>query len=102
MLKPAIKEVIIGTGERAVKIGGELVMYRHELTYFNPTAIAIDVTDEMPDDEILNRVKSIERLSYEYLGQVLRLDMVAIRSTSMTLKGLKQPLTEWPKIRSFL
>jgi len=82
MLKPAIKEVIIGTGERAVKIGGELVMYRHELTYFNPTAIAIDVTDEMPDDEILNRVKSIERLSYEYLGQVLRLDMVAIRSTS--------------------
>jgi acetyl-CoA decarbonylase/synthase complex subunit gamma len=82
MLKPAIKEVIIGTGERAVKIGGKLVMYRHELTYFNPTAIAIDVTDEMPDDEILNRVKSIERLSYEYLGQVLRLDMVAIRSTS--------------------
>ena len=23
-------------------------MYRHEFTYKNPTAIAIDVTDEMP------------------------------------------------------
>jgi len=82
MLKPAIKEVVIGTGDRAVKIGGKLVMYRHELTYFNPTAIAIDVTDEMPGDEIASRIKRIEEFSYEYLGQTLKLDMVAVRSTS--------------------
>mgnify|MGYP006267490959 CR=1 FL=1 len=29
MLKPAIKEVVVGAGERAIKIGGKLVMYRH-------------------------------------------------------------------------
>ena len=50
MLKPAIREVAIGTGDGAVAIGGKLVMYRHEFTYFNPTAIAIAVTDEMPDE----------------------------------------------------
>ncbi|MEM0008087.1 MAG: acetyl-CoA decarbonylase/synthase complex subunit gamma [Candidatus Bathyarchaeia archaeon] len=82
MLKPAIKEVVIGTGERAVKIGGKLVMYRHELTYFNPTAIAIDVTDEMPEEEILSRIKRVEEFRYEYIGQILKLDMVAVRSTS--------------------
>jgi len=82
MLKPAIKEVVIGTGNKAVKIGGKLVMYRHELTYFNPTAIAIDVTDEMPEEEILSRIKRIEEFSFEYIGEVLKLDMIAVRSTS--------------------
>jgi len=82
MLKPPVKEVTIGTGDRAVKIGGKLVMYRHELTYFNPTAIAIDVTDEMPSDEMVSRIKKTENFTYEYIGQNLRLNMIAVRSTS--------------------
>ena len=82
MLKPPVKEVTIGTGDRAVKVGGKLVMYRHEFTYFNPTAIAIDVTDEMSDDELLGRVKKTEEFTYGYIGQELKLNMIAVRSTS--------------------
>jgi acetyl-CoA decarbonylase/synthase, CODH/ACS complex subunit gamma len=82
MLKPAVKEVVVGAGDNAVKLGGKLIMYRHEFTYFNPTAIAIDVTDEMPADEIVNRIKRTEQFSYEYIGYTLKLDMIAVRSTS--------------------
>lgn len=82
MLKPAVKEIVIGAGEKALKIGGKLVMYRHELTYFNPTAIAIDVTDEMAEDEILSRIKRVQGFRFEYIGQILKLDMIAVRSTS--------------------
>ncbi len=82
MLKPPVKEVTIGTGDSAVKIGGKLVMYRHELTYTNPTVIAIDVTDEMSDDELLDRLKKTEGFSYTYIGRELKLDMIAVRSTS--------------------
>jgi acetyl-CoA decarbonylase/synthase complex subunit gamma len=82
MLKPPVKEITIGTGDHAVKIGGKLVMYRHELTYHNPTLIAIDVTDEMPDEELLLRVKKTEGYSYIYIGNELKLDMIAVRSTS--------------------
>jgi len=82
MLKPAIKEVVVGVGDRCVKIGGKLVMHRHEFTYFNPTAIAIDVADEMSEDEILDRIKKTESFSFEYIGQTLKLDMVAVRSAS--------------------
>jgi acetyl-CoA decarbonylase/synthase complex subunit gamma len=82
MLKPAVKEVVVGVGDHARKIGGKLVMYRHEFTYFNPTAIAIDVTDEMSDEEALDRIKRTEGFSFEYIGQTLKLDMVAVRSTS--------------------
>ncbi len=82
MLKPPVKEIVIGVGDRAVKIGGKLVMYRHEFTYFNPTAIAIDVTDEMPDEELFSRVKKAQDFRYEYIGQNLKLDLIAVRFTS--------------------
>ncbi|MEM2103230.1 MAG: acetyl-CoA decarbonylase/synthase complex subunit gamma [Candidatus Bathyarchaeia archaeon] len=82
MLKPAIKEVIVGVGDKAVKIGGKLVMYRHEFAYFNPTAIAIDVTDEMSEQEILDRIKRTANFNFEYIGQTLKLNMIAVRSTS--------------------
>ncbi len=82
MLKPAVKEVVVGVGDKAVKLGGKLVMFRHEFTYMNPTAIAIDVTDEMPEAELIKRVKQTESFSYEYIGYTLKLNMVAVRSTS--------------------
>ncbi len=82
ILKPAVKEVIVGVGDNARKLGGKLVMYRHEFTYTNPTAIAIDVTDEMSTQETENRIKRTENYSFEYIGYTLKLDMIAVRSTS--------------------
>lgn len=89
MLAPVIKEITIGTGEHAVKIGGKLVMYRHEFTYHNPVTLAFDVTDEMPvqprfseEEALTDRVKNVESFLYNYIGRDLNLDMIAIRSTS--------------------
>jgi acetyl-CoA decarbonylase/synthase complex subunit gamma len=89
LLAPTIREITIGVGSRAVKIGGKLVMYRHEFTYHNPTPIAIDVTDEMPvkavyaeEEGLVERAKKIEGFSYNYIGRDLNLDMIAVRSTS--------------------
>ncbi len=82
MLKPPVKEVTIGAGDNAIKIGGKLVMYRHELTYPNPTPIEIDVIDEMSDEELVLRVKKTEGFSYIYIGRELKLNMIAVRSTS--------------------
>ena len=82
LLAPAIREVLIGVGDSSVRVGGKLVMYRHEFTYHNPTPIAIDVTDEMDEDDLIKRVKRIESFTYNYIGRDLHLDMVAIRSTS--------------------
>ena len=82
MLKPPVKEVVVGIGEKAVNLGGKLVMYRHEFTYFNPTAIAIDVTDDMSEEELMNRINKTQNWNYEYIGYTLKLDMIAVRSTS--------------------
>ncbi len=79
LLAPPVKEVVIGTGDRALKIGGEEVLYRHELTYFNPTGLFYDVDDSLPAEEIKKRVKEIEGFGVEKIGRILRLDGVAVR-----------------------
>ncbi|HKM60800.1 MAG TPA: acetyl-CoA decarbonylase/synthase complex subunit gamma [Candidatus Bathyarchaeia archaeon] len=89
LLKPAVKEVIVGSGDKAKKIGGKLVMYRHEFTYKNPTAIALDVTDEMPMQEVVSRVQYTENFTFEYIGNTLRLDMIAVRCTSGDIDKFK-------------
>ena len=82
LLKPPVKEVVIGTGDRRVKIGGEMVLRRHELRYFNPVPIAITVDDEMPEEEMLKRVRDAAEFKYIYIGRELGLNAIAIRSTS--------------------
>ena len=89
LLAPLVKGITIGVGDRAVKVGGKLVMYRHEFTYHNPTPIAIDVTDDMPlkavyaeEEGLIERVKKIGDFTYNYIGRDLNLDMIAVRSTS--------------------
>jgi acetyl-CoA decarbonylase/synthase complex subunit gamma len=82
LLKPPVKAVEVGVGDYRKKLGGEYVLYRHEFTYFNLPALAIDVTDDMPDEEMEARVKMVNELVYEYIGMKLTLDMVAVRCTS--------------------
>jgi acetyl-CoA decarbonylase/synthase complex subunit gamma len=82
LLKPPVKEITIGTDPHEIQIGGKDVLYRHELTYVNPTAIALDITDEMTADEIIQRIQSVEKFSFNYIGMNLTLDMIAIRATS--------------------
>jgi acetyl-CoA decarbonylase/synthase complex subunit gamma len=82
LLKPAVRAVEVGVGDGKVTLGGEYVLYRHEFTYFNPTTIAIDVSDEMPEEEFEARIKVVNEFEYEYIGMKLTLDMVAVRTTS--------------------
>lgn len=82
LLAPEIREVTIGVGEHMKKIGGDDVLYRHQLTFFNPPALAYDVTDDMEEKELVDRVKKIQSFKKFYVGKFLRLDMVAVRSVS--------------------
>jgi len=82
LLAPPVREVVIGSGSRAVRIGGEEVMYRHELTFFNPTALFYDVDDTMAADELRSRIREIEGFGVEKIGRVLRYDGIAVRCKS--------------------
>ncbi len=93
LLAPEIREVIVGTGEHAVSVGGDDILYRHQLTFFNQPAIAVDVWDTMSEDELVQRIKFINEYKKFYVGRFLRLDMVAIRSTSGDPDKFRQAIT---------
>ncbi len=82
LLAPEIREIEIGIGARAGKIGGEEVMHRHELTFFNRTALAYDVWDTMEEGELRERVRRITNWRKFYIGEFLTLDAIAVRSVS--------------------
>jgi acetyl-CoA decarbonylase/synthase, CODH/ACS complex subunit gamma len=79
---PPIRPLTIGTGARAVKIGGETVLFRHEKRFENPPGIAILIKDTMSDSEIDSRLNRLNTLSYERVGLTLRPEMAAIKAES--------------------
>ncbi|MEA1865367.1 MAG: acetyl-CoA decarbonylase/synthase complex subunit gamma [Euryarchaeota archaeon] len=82
LLAPEIREVVIGTGDHAITIGGDDVLYRHKLTFFNKTAFAYDVWDTMGENELVSRVNKIQNFTKFYIGDFLTLDAIAIRCVS--------------------
>ena len=82
LLAPEIRELTIGVGEQAKKIGGDDVIFRHQLTFFNPTAFAYDVWDTMQESELVERVNRIQNFKKFYVGKFLKVNMVAVRCVS--------------------
>jgi acetyl-CoA decarbonylase/synthase complex subunit gamma len=82
LLAPPVRTVTIGSGDHTISIGGKYVLQRHDFTYHNPTPIAIDVNDLMPEAELVERVRRIEGFSYNYIGRTLTLNAIAVRSVS--------------------
>lgn len=82
MLAPAVREITIGKGDKSTIIGGDEVLYRYELTYYNETSLIIDVSDNMDDAALQERVKTIEEAEFERTGEKLRLNAIALRNAS--------------------
>ncbi len=81
LVTPPIKTVKIGTGDRMITIGGEEVFYRHELTFYNQSAIILAAPDN--NDAVLEeRAKFVKDWSVYRIGETLTLQGLAIRSVS--------------------
>ncbi|MFX1252349.1 MAG: acetyl-CoA decarbonylase/synthase complex subunit gamma [Promethearchaeota archaeon] len=81
LMTPPVKAVKLGK-EKVTEIGGEEVLHRHELTFFNQTSIAVAVHDKMNETVFANKVKFIHDFTIDRIGDSLKLDHVCIRSTS--------------------
>lgn len=79
---PPIRPVVIGSGDGALKIGGETVMFRHEKTFVNKPGIGLLITDVMSDAELEVRLNTFKELAYERVGLVLKADIVAVKDTT--------------------
>lgn len=79
---PPIALVKVGAGERVLEIGNETVLFRHDKRFEHMTGIAVTVPDNLPPDEIEARVKAINALCFDRVGQMHSVDLVALENTS--------------------
>jgi acetyl-CoA decarbonylase/synthase complex subunit gamma len=79
---PPIRTVTIGSGQSAVKVGGETVLFRHEKRFENPPGVAVLIRDTMSEAEIAARLDGFKKLRYERVGLKLRPELIAVKSES--------------------
>jgi acetyl-CoA decarbonylase/synthase complex subunit gamma len=79
---PPIRQVAIGAGVRALKTGGETVMFRHEKTFYNPTGMAALVPSAIDPEVLEKKLKEWNALQYERVGLTLRPELVALKDAN--------------------
>ncbi len=84
---PPMREVTIGQGDNALKIGGEQVLFRHEKTFFNPCGFALVIDDSMEAAEVDSRLESLKTMRFERVGYELKTDLAALKCSSGDKSG---------------
>ena len=79
---PPILPVQIGKGVRKRTLGGETVLYRHEKTFYNQTAIAAKVGSDISDDELKKKLTIWNALQFERVGYNMRPELVAVEDVN--------------------
>ncbi|MEM5785962.1 MAG: acetyl-CoA decarbonylase/synthase complex subunit gamma, partial [Syntrophobacteraceae bacterium] len=79
---PPIRPLTIGTGEYAVKIGGETVLFRHEKTFVNPPGLAVMVTTDEDNASVAGKIERFKKAQFERVGIKMRPELFAIRDTN--------------------
>lgn len=82
LLAPPVREVTVGVGDFSVRVGGKDTVYRHELGWRNRATIFVDVHDEMPEQELKERLSFARGFKFLRMGAELTLDGVAVRCVS--------------------
>ena len=79
---PPMRTVTIGAGDRAVKVGGETVLFRHDEKFHHSTVIAIRVRDDLSESDLTQRLERIHQLQFVRVGQKIAVNAIAIEQTS--------------------
>jgi acetyl-CoA decarbonylase/synthase, CODH/ACS complex subunit gamma len=77
---PPIRLVTLKSNGYEVKAGNEVVLFRHEKTFYNKPGIFIKVGDDTAPEEIKARVAEADAYSTNYVGIDLSVDGFAVES----------------------
>lgn len=77
-LAPPMKLVTIGTGENALVLGEEEVMFRHEKTFFHETGIGILISDKETESNIEGKLNKIKGFDFDRIGIKLKINLLAL------------------------
>jgi acetyl-CoA decarbonylase/synthase complex subunit gamma len=79
--EPPVKGIALGS-DRALKLGEETVLYRHEKTFEHQTALAVNINDTDSPESIEETLHVIRDYRFERVGETMQIDMVAVTHVS--------------------
>jgi acetyl-CoA decarbonylase/synthase complex subunit gamma len=82
---PPVRPITFGTGDRAVKMGEETVLFRHDKKFVNPCAFALEIKDTLSEDAITVKLNEVLNSEIERVGQKLRIDAIALSNDSQDI-----------------
>ncbi len=82
---PPIKTIILKTplSGKEIRLGGEVVLYRHEKTFYNPCGVGIYLSDGFSSDEIERALSAVSHLDFERSGQIEKSEFVFIENKNL-------------------
>ena len=81
-LAPPIKLVTVGSGENALAIGNEEVVYRHEKTFVHQPGIALLISDKETEAKVDEKIRKMQELQFPWVGLTLGADLLALQFES--------------------
>jgi acetyl-CoA decarbonylase/synthase complex subunit gamma len=80
--EPPIRLVTLRADGHEAKAGNEVVMFRHEKTFYNKPGVFVRVRDNESLDDIKARVAAADAYSVNYVGMDLTLDGFAVEAAA--------------------
>jgi acetyl-CoA decarbonylase/synthase complex subunit gamma len=82
LLAPPIRPVTIGKDDKALVIGDEEVMYRHEKTFFHQPGIGCLISDTEDAKEQERKIKALKEMRFIWIGRTLKADLAVVQCAS--------------------
>ncbi|MDP2349859.1 MAG: acetyl-CoA decarbonylase/synthase complex subunit gamma [Chloroflexota bacterium] len=79
---PPIRLVSIGPAEKCIVIGKETVLFRHEETFYHPTAIAVRIRVDRSPEELRAAFERVVALQFDRVGQIVGVELVALEDVT--------------------
>ena len=79
---PPIRLITLSADGRKVEVGNEVVLFRHEKTFYHPAALLVRVPDTLSAGEIAALAKAVADYKVDYVGMALQLDGLAVEAVS--------------------
>ncbi len=79
---PPIRKITIGRNDHKIELGEEVVLFRHEKTFYHPTALALGVADNLPTEDFDHAIETISKAFYERAGECIAISLIALYDRS--------------------
>jgi acetyl-CoA decarbonylase/synthase complex subunit gamma len=80
--EPPIRLVTLSANGQKVEEGNEVVLYRHEKTFYHAPGLFLRVRDTQPAEEVAQAVEDVVGYEVDYVGIALKLTGVAVECAS--------------------